>query len=79
MLTVRRGIFGALVLLSLLPTAAAAEFKPTAEQRAACGGDAVRLCRAHFPSMDRILGCLTANKSQLSAGCRKAHDALASK
>ena len=79
MLTVRRGIFGALVLLSLLPTAAVAEFKPTAAQRAACGGDAMRLCSAHLANMDRVLGCLTANKSQLSDGCRKAHDALASR
>jgi hypothetical protein len=79
MSTVRHGILGALVLVSLLPTAASAEFKPTAAQRAACTGDAMKFCSAHFANMDRVLACLTANKSQLSADCRKTHPALASK
>jgi hypothetical protein len=76
MLTVCRGIFGTLVLLSLLPTAASAEFKPTAAQRAACASDVMKLCMAHYPNGDRVLACLTANKSQLSPACRKAHDAV---
>jgi hypothetical protein len=71
MLTVRRGIPAALVLLTLLSTAASAEYKPTAAQRAACTSDAFKLCSAHLANMDRMFACLMANKSQLSAGCRK--------
>lgn len=53
--------------LSMLSTAAVAY---TAEQQQACSGDAVRLCSAEIPDVDRVTVCMVRNKSQLSPGCR---------
>lgn len=76
MTKIRNGVFGALVLLvSVAPTAAFAEFKPTAAQRSACMSDAMSLCSSVLMNMDRVLSCLSAKKSQLSAGCRSQFDA----
>ena len=38
----------------------------TPEQRQACAPDAMRLCFAHIPDVDRIKACMIRNKSQLS-------------
>jgi hypothetical protein len=71
MTKVRSGVFAALGLLFIvLPTAASAEFRPTAEQRAACTSDAMSLCRGALMSMDRVVSCLQAKKPQLSPKCR---------
>ena len=42
----------------------------TPEQQQACTGDAMRLCGAYIPDVDRITVCMIQNKSQLSPGCR---------
>ncbi|WP_424593883.1 hypothetical protein [Bradyrhizobium sp.] len=42
----------------------------TAEQEQACTGDAIRLCGADVPDVERITACMIRNKSQLSPGCR---------
>lgn len=42
----------------------------TPEQEQACSGDALRLCGADVPDVDRITACMIRNKSQLSPGCR---------
>ena len=42
----------------------------TPEQQQACSGDAMRLCGAFIPDVDRITVCMIENKSQLSPGCR---------
>ena len=42
----------------------------TEQQRAACEGDAMRICGAHVPDVDRITACMKANRRHLSAGCR---------
>ena len=42
----------------------------TPEQEQACSGDAMRLCSAYVPDVDRITACMVQNKSQLSPGCR---------
>jgi hypothetical protein len=52
---------------SMLPAASQAY---TPEQEQACSGDAMRLCSAYIPDVDRITVCMTQNKSQLSPGCR---------
>lgn len=76
MTKIRNGVFGALVLLvSVAPTAAFAEFKPTAAQRSACMGDAMSLCSSVLMNVDRVLSCLSAKKSQLSSGCRSQFEA----
>jgi len=64
--------------LALALTAGAATADPAADRaRAACTGDALRLC-AHaigaVPDVGRIAACLQANATKLSAGC---HAALA--
>ena len=40
------------------------------EQQAACTPDAMRLCGAYIPDVDRITVCMIQNKSQLSPACR---------
>lgn len=71
MIKLRNGMFGALgILLVVGPTAASAEFKPTAEQRSACMGDAMSLCRSVLMSMDGVVSCLVSKKSELSPRCR---------
>lgn len=40
------------------------------EQQQACTPDAMRLCGAYIPDVDRITACMIQNKSQLSPGCR---------
>jgi hypothetical protein len=40
------------------------------EQEQACTPDAMRLCGAFIPDVDRITVCMIQNKSQLSPACR---------
>lgn len=42
----------------------------TPEQQQACTDDAMRLCSAYIPDVDRITVCMGQNKSRLSPGCR---------
>jgi hypothetical protein len=49
-------------------TPAAAQGTP--EQRAACEGDAQRLCGQYIPDVDRITACMKKNYRQLSPRCR---------
>lgn len=75
MISIRCGTIGALCfLLSMYPTVGLAGFQPTAQQRSACMGDALSLCRAVIPDVDRITACLAAKKSQLSPQCRAQFD-----
>ena len=53
--------------VSLWPAASRAY---TPEEQQACSGDAMRLCSAYVPDVDRITVCMIQNKSQLSPGCR---------
>jgi hypothetical protein len=53
--------------LSLVATGASAY---TAEQQQACTDDAMRLCGAFVPDVDRITLCMMQNKTQLTPACR---------
>src|SRR5258707_1713971 len=53
--------------ISLWPAASQA-YSP--EQQQACTPDAMRLCGAFIPDVDRITVCMIQNKSQLSPPCR---------
>ena len=44
----------------------------TPEQRAACQGDAQRLCGQFIPDVDRITACMVHNRRYLSRPCRMA-------
>jgi hypothetical protein len=47
----------------------------TAEEQQACQPDAMRLCGAFIPDVDRITACMIQNKSQLSPECRRLFNA----
>jgi hypothetical protein len=57
-----------LALSLILPTTGHAY---TAEEQQACQPDAMRLCGAFVPDVDRITACMIQNKSQLSPECRR--------
>jgi len=42
----------------------------TAQQRAACEGDAFKFCAADIPSAEKIEACLRAKLSEISPACR---------
>jgi hypothetical protein len=63
---------GLLLAAVLAPAPAVAQGTP--EQRAACEGDAMRLCSAHVPDVQRITACMAQNRRNLSAACRKVFD-----
>ena len=42
----------------------------TSDQAQRCSGDAMRLCSAEIPDVDRITACMAKKKAQLSEGCR---------
>ena len=79
MIRIRTASFAALaLLLCALPTAALASVsKPTAEERAACMGDAMTLCIAAIPNRARIASCLASKMSQLGPRCRAQFDRAA--
>ena len=48
------------------------KFRISAEERAACSGDAERLCSASYPDEDKLLQCMKASKNNLTPICRAA-------
>jgi hypothetical protein len=70
MLSLRNYALGAALGLALsiglLPTKGRAY---TAEEQQACTPDAMRLCGAYIPDVDRITACMIQNRSQLSPEC----------
>jgi hypothetical protein len=61
-----------------LTTPVFAEYRGTAEARAACTPDAFRLCARFIPDSGQITACLSRQKALLSPGCQKvfAHGSL---
>lgn len=55
--------------------AAPASAQGTDAQRAACSGDAFRLCASAIPNVGRISACLRRERTQLSPACRDVVDA----
>ena len=69
-----------MVLICVLSIAASGaswsqENRGTPEQQMACTPDVWRLCSDRIPDVGRIVACLRANSSQLSANCRAAFEA----
>lgn len=60
------GLLGCVVGLSMV-TGEASAYTP--EQQQACTDDAMRLCGAFVPDVDRITACMIQNKSQLTPRC----------
>jgi hypothetical protein len=65
--TRRAAALGAGIMLVLLAGAAQA-YSPEQEQM--CTNDAMRLCGADIPDVDRITACMIRQRAQLSPGCR---------
>ena len=42
----------------------------TQQQQEMCAGDAMRLCSAYIPDVDRITACMVSKHDQLSDGCK---------
>jgi hypothetical protein len=64
---------GAFVLAIALVAFSSSSFAVgTAEQRAACTPDALRLCSSAIPNIPAIVACLRANRSNLSKACASA-------
>jgi hypothetical protein len=61
------GFWLAALAVSMWPAAGRAY---TPEQQQACSDDAMRICGAYVPDVDRITACMVQNKAQLSPGCR---------
>ena len=53
--------------LAALSTAAQAY---TPEQEQMCAGDAMRLCGAEIPDVERVTACMVRQRAQLSDGCK---------
>lgn len=61
---------GIAVVMAATSLSTASFAGPTAEQRAACTSDVMRLCMASLGSDSRIVACMTKNKDSLSARCK---------
>ena len=62
------GLMLATALAVLLWPAASGAYTP--EQQQACSDDALRLCSADIPDVDRITACMIRKQNQLTPGCR---------
>jgi len=71
MIKSRHAVLGIAVVATLLASSSAFA-EPTADQRAACMGDAFRYCSAEIPNVARITSCIRANFSKLTPACKTA-------
>ena len=63
-----------LSIAAALAVTATANAQGTAEQEAACIGDAFKFCSADIPDARRIEACLEGNKRNLTRACRAQFD-----
>jgi len=59
-----------IILAAMSIAAVPAAHAYTAEQQRLCSDDAMRLCSADVPDVDRITACMQRQYSQLSKGCK---------
>jgi hypothetical protein len=72
MYQVRKMVLGvvAVAALSSFATQGWAGGPSDAEARAACSSDAMRFCSSMIPDVNRVEGCLRANRAQLGPSCK---------
>ena len=72
-----KGLTAGLAFAALLNSAHASpdRWNITAEEHAACDGDAARLCMSAYPDEDRLLSCMKVNLHQLTPVCHKTFEA----
>ena len=63
-------VVGLTAVVSIAPESASAQF--SSAQRAACGGDAQRLCASSMANPQQLSACMQSNASKVSARCRTA-------
>jgi hypothetical protein len=68
LITASAAMFG--VVLLTLPEPAGAQW--SAAQKAACQGDAMRLCSQSMADPGQLSACMSRNAGKVSAGCRAA-------
>ena len=68
--TLTLAIFGLALGASFAAEPASAQF--SSAQRAACGGDAQRLCASSMANPQQLSACMQSNASKVSARCRTA-------
>lgn len=54
----------------ILGTLTTACYAYSQQQQEMCTGDAMRLCGAYIPDVDRITACMVSKHDQLSDGCK---------
>jgi len=69
MTKIRTAGLGAAFIATLLASSSAFA-EGTAEQRAACMGDAFRYCSSEIPNVAKITSCMRANFFKLTPACR---------
>jgi hypothetical protein len=67
--TIRNGqlLIATTLALGMLTTVSQAY---TQEQQQMCTGDAMRLCGAEIPDVDRVTACMVRQRASLSDGCK---------
>ena len=68
--TIAFATFFGLALIASFASDPAAAF--TAAQKAACGGDAQRLCSSSMSDPQQLTACMQSNQSKVSSRCRAA-------
>jgi hypothetical protein len=68
------GLAVLLLACACATSAAAQQYRGTAEQRNACTHDAFRLCANFIPDAGKVELCLRRKKADLSQGCRSVFD-----
>lgn len=68
--SLRRGIFLAAMLLTVVGTMTPAAAQGTIAQREACEGDAFKFCSNFIPMVHAIENCLYQNMRNLTPACR---------
>jgi hypothetical protein len=65
-----RWMIGPAALLGVALMSLPASAQGTPEQRAACEGDAMRLCQQYVPDVNLVTTCMSRNRSKLSPRCQ---------
>ena len=67
-------VIGSVLVLTAICFTVPATAEGTAQQRAACMGDAFRFCREDIPNVGRIEACLLQNRERLHPACQAQFD-----
>ena len=79
-ITYPSSVFGLAALLTVVGLSPAARAQPdpfhiTANEKAACTADAIRLCSDTYPDEQKLLSCMAANRASLTGSCLAVFDA----